>query len=62
VGVLALLAGERDEGTLRANASRVADDFVEALEALPDVQKSQGWMWLHALAEQLVADMIVARS
>jgi hypothetical protein len=57
---LALLAGERDERTLRAKASRAADDFVEALEALPDAQKSQGWLWLHALAQQLVDNLVVA--
>lgn len=57
----ALLAGERDERALRANASRAADDFYLALEALPDAQRSRGWMWLHALAQQLVDDMVVAR-
>ena len=55
---LALLAGER---TLRANASRAADVFVTAPEAAPDAPTWPGWMWLHALSQQLVDDMVVAR-
>jgi len=58
---LALLAGDREERSLRARASRAADAFFLALEALPDGQRTRGWMWLHALAQQLVDDMIVAR-
>ncbi len=58
---LALLAGDRDERSLRVRASHAADMFVLALEALPDDQRTRGWMWLHALAQQLVDDMIVAR-
>ncbi len=57
----ALLEGERDERSLRARASRAADDFFWALEALPDDQRTGGWIWLHALAQQLVDSMIVAR-
>lgn len=56
---LALLAGERDERALRANASRAADAFFEALDTIPDDDRSQGWMWLYALAQQLVDDMVV---
>ena len=58
---LALLSGERDERTLRRTVSAAADDFFEALEALPDEQRSGGWLWLHALSQQLVDDMVVAR-
>jgi hypothetical protein len=57
---LALLSGERDERTLRSKVSAAADDFFEALEALPDDQRSKGWMWLHALSQQLVDGMVVA--
>jgi hypothetical protein len=58
---LALLAGERDERALRRQVSRAADQFVDALGSLPDGDTWRGWMWLHALAQQLVDDMVVAR-
>lgn len=58
---LALLSGERDERALRRLVSAAADAFFDALEALPDEQRSRGWMWLHALSQQLVDDMVVAR-
>lgn len=57
----ALLMGDRDERSIRARASRAADNFFLALEALPDEQRTRGWMWLHALAQQLVDDMIVTQ-
>lgn len=59
---LALLSGERDERALRSGASHAADAFVLALEELPDNRRTKGWMWLHALAQQLVDDMVVRRS
>lgn len=59
---LALLEGERDERALRARASRAADEFFVALEAVPDEERTRGWIWLHALAQQLVDDMIVTRA
>lgn len=58
---LALQEGERDERALLARASRAADAFVLQLEALPDEVRTRGWMWLHALAQQLVDNMIVTR-
>lgn len=58
---LALLAGERDERTLRAMASRAADAFFEALEKVPDAQDWPGWMWLHKLGQDLVDSLVVVR-
>lgn len=57
-----LLAGERDEHQLQANAARAADEFVLALERIPEKTRSRGWIWLHALAAQLVDDMVVAKA
>ncbi|MEZ4389750.1 MAG: hypothetical protein R3A48_01540 [Polyangiales bacterium] len=56
---LALLQGQRDERELRANVSRAVDVFFEDLESVPDDDRSPGWMWLYALAQQLVDDMVV---
>lgn len=56
---LALLAGERDPRVLRGAASRAADAFVEALNAIPDSESIQGWMWLHKLAQDLVDHLVV---
>ena len=57
----ALASGERDERALQTNASRAADEFFIALESIPDEHRSSGWIWLHALAQQLVDDMVVCR-
>lgn len=54
-----LLEGKRDEREIRRDASGAADDFFLALEEVPDEQKSGRWMWLYALAQQLVDDMVV---
>ena len=59
---LALLAGTRDERGLRAAASRAADALFLALEAFADEEMSKGWIWLYALAQQLVDDMVVVSS
>lgn len=56
---LALLQGVREERALRARVSEQADTFVAALEPLPD--DTPGLMWLYALAQQLVDNMVVAQ-
>lgn len=58
----ALLAGERDERTLRAKASAAADRFIEALNQIPEADLPPGWMWLHKLAQDLVDQLAVVAS
>ncbi len=56
-----LLRGERDGQVLRQAAERSAEVLVEALMALP-VSDDDTRLWgYHAVAAQLVSDMVVAR-
>jgi len=59
---IALLEGERDERKLKSIVSGAVDAFFIALEAVPDVDRIPGWMWLHKLGQDLVDSLVVVRT